>query len=452
LLQLFEASDPADAQSGTLTAAELVQRAVARVETLRGEPAEQARLLIVTAKLYQNLGRFDSARAALERAVALRERGTHSGDDDQLATADALVQLSHVLLSLNQFAAADSVAHRALAIQEQRLGPVNPTVAATIHQLGNIAVYRGNLAAAERYHRRGLELRERMLGHEDSLTADSHLMVGTTLQREGNLSGAEREIRDGLAISERVLGPDAKWVSSAIQLLAVLLDEEEGRYAEAEPLYRRELDIRRRVYGDDRPETAWAMADLADFFSRTGKGAEAVPLVWQFLAVIRRVYGDHPISANATAFAGKTLYQAGRLGEAEPLLRDAIAMNRRLRGSDNQNVAGAELNLARLLIDRRDFQGAREAWSDAIRISESVAGPEEPFTAVRRGLLGLLLVREGYYAAADSVLRQSITIAERQVGRKGRDVRELHAWLADAEDAQGRHADAAQDRAIAMGR
>ena len=155
-----------------------------------------------------------------------------------------------------------------------------------------------------------------------------------------------------------MLGPDAKWVSSAIQLLAVLLDEEEGRYAEAEPLYRRELDIRRRVYGDDRPETAWAMGDLADFLSRTGKGVEAEPLVWQFLAVIRRVYGDHPISANATAFAGKTLYQAGRLGEAEPLLRDAIAMNRRLRGSDNQNVAGAELNLARLLIDRRDFQGA----------------------------------------------------------------------------------------------
>ena len=77
LLQLFEASDPADAQSGTLTAAELVQRAVARVETLRGEPAEQARLLIVTAKLYQNLGRFDSARAAL-RARDRTSRTRHA--------------------------------------------------------------------------------------------------------------------------------------------------------------------------------------------------------------------------------------------------------------------------------------------------------------------------------------------------------------------------------------
>jgi tetratricopeptide (TPR) repeat protein len=406
----------------------------------------------VTAKLYQNLGRFDQARAALERAIALRERGTHSGDDDRLAAADALVQLSYVLLSLNQFAAADSAAHRALAIQERRLGPENPTVAATIHQLGNIAVYRGNLAASESYHRRGLAMREHTLGLEDSLTADSHLLVGTTLRREGKLSDAERELREGLAISERVLGPDAKWVSSAVGLLAALLDEDEGRYAEAEPLYRRELDIRRRVYGDDRPETAWAMGDLADFLSRTGKGVEAAPLVWQFLAIIRRVYGDHPITANAVAFAGKTLHQAGRMAEAEPLLRQAVAMDRRLRGSDNQSVAGAELNLARLLIDRRDFHGARQAWSDAIRISESANGPDEPFTAIRRGLLGLLLVREGHYAVADSVLRESIRVTEPQIGRKGRDVRELHAWLADAEEAQGRHAEAAADRAIAMGR
>jgi eukaryotic-like serine/threonine-protein kinase len=452
LLQLFEATDPADAQGGTLTAAELVNRAVTRVETLRGEPAEQARLLVVTAELYENLGRFSSARAALERAIALRERGTHGGDDDQLATADALVQLSQVLLGLNEFAAADSVAHRALAIQEQRLGPENPTVAATIHQLGSVAIYRGDLAASERYHRRGLEMRERTLGHEDSLTADSHLAFGMTLRREGRLSEAEREIREGLAISERVLGPDAKWVSSAVEVLAALLDEEEGRYAEAEPLYRRELDIRRRVFGDGRPETAWAMGDLADFLSRTGKGTEAIPLVWQFLADIRRVYGDHPITANATAFAGKTLYQAGRLGDAEPLLRDAIAMNRRLRGSDNQNVAGAEIDLTRLLIERRDFQGARQAWSDAVRISEIVNGPEQPIAALRRGLLGLLLEREGRYTAADSVLRESIRIVERHVDRKSHDVRELHGWLADAEDAEGRHAEAAQDRAIATGR
>lgn len=197
LLRLFEASDPADAPGDTLTAGELVRRAAARVDQLRAEPAEQARLLVVTARLDENLGQFGAARAALERALALRERGTHSGDDDQLAAADVLVRLSRELLSLGQFAAADSVAHRALSVQERRLGPEHPTVAATLHQLGSIAVYRGDLAAAESYHRRGLAVRERTLGVEDSLTADSHLLVGSTLRREGKLSGAEREyVRD----------------------------------------------------------------------------------------------------------------------------------------------------------------------------------------------------------------------------------------------------------------
>jgi eukaryotic-like serine/threonine-protein kinase len=453
LLRLFEASDPADAQGDSLTARELVRRAAARVDQLHGEPAEQSRLLVVTARLDESLGQFGAARVALERALALRERGTHSGDDDQLAAADVRVRLSRDLLSLGQFAAADSVAHRALSVQERRLGPEHPTVAATLHQLGSIAVYRGDLGAAESYHRRALAVRERTLGVEDSLTADSHLLVGSTLRREGKLSGAERELREGLAISERVLGPDAERVSSAVGLLASLLDEDEGRLVEAEPLYRRELEMRRRVYGDGRPETAWAVWDLADFLSRVGRGVEAVPLARQFLASVRHVYGpDHPITANATAQAALVLHQSGRLADAEPLFRQAIAMDRRLRGDDDQNVAGAEINLARLLIDRRDFAGARQALTDAVRISEKLAGSETPIVAVRRGVEGLLLLREGRYTAADSVLRHAIQTVVPQIGRQKRDVRELYGWLADAEEAQGRHAEAAQDRAIATGR
>jgi tetratricopeptide (TPR) repeat protein len=184
-----------------------------------------------------------------------------------------------------------------------------------------------------------------------------------------------------------------------------------------------------------------------------GRGVEAVPLARQFLASVRHVYGpDHPITANATAQAALVLHQAGRLADAEPLFRQAIAMDRRLRGDDDQNVAGAEINLARLLIDRRDFAGARQALTDAVRISEKLAGSETPIVAVRRGVEGLLLLREGRYTAADSVLRHAIQTVVPQIGRQKRDVRELYGWLADAEEAQGRHAEAAQDRAIATGR
>jgi Arc/MetJ-type ribon-helix-helix transcriptional regulator len=64
----------------------------------------------------------------------------------------------------------------------------------------------------------------------------------------------------------------------------------------------------------------------------------------------------------------------------------------------------------------------------------------------------MLLTREKKYAAADSVLRESLRTMERQVGREQRDVKELYGWLADLDDARGLHDEALRYRAIAGAR
>jgi len=140
---------------------------------------------------------------------------------------------------------------------------------------------------------------------------------------------------------------------------------------------------------------------------------------------------------------------AGRLDEAASLYRDAIAMNRRLRGSDHENIAGLEVGLARLLVDRRDFAEAERTVQDAIRIRRHHGNAASPTTAYAEGLLGMVLTREARYAEADSVLRESLRSLERQVGRGQPDVREVYGWLADLDDALGRTDDAARHRMIA---
>jgi hypothetical protein len=40
---------------------------------------------------------------------------------------------------------------------------------------------------------------------------------------------------------------------------------------------------------------------------------------------------------------------------------------------------------------------------------------------------------------------------ELKEGRRHRDIREMHGWLAEAEEARGLHAEARRDRAIAAG-
>jgi eukaryotic-like serine/threonine-protein kinase len=452
LLQLFEASDPSEARGDTLTARELVQRAASRVDRFRGDTVEHARLLEVTGRLYQSLGQYEPARELTEQALALRRRTAQANDDDLDVAAD-LVQLSNTFVRLSRFNAADSTARNALIVQERRLGPNHPSLATTLHQLASVAVYRGNLTAAEAYHRRALAVRVGALGEEDSLSAFSHFLLGTTLRREGKFADAEREFRHGIATSERALGREHPQVASGELLLADLLDEDEGRDAEAGPLYYRALEIRRRAYGDGHPIVAYAVADLAGFLSRQGDGSAAIPLARQYLSMLQRAFGaNHPVVISATGQVAGILERAHADPEAENLLRRAMEMSRRILGPDHATVAGNEIDLARLLMRRGEYAEAREMVRDAIRIGEKDFGPEHPVTARMRAVNGLLLMRERHYVAADSTLRAAVQTVERQLGRASPMARELYGWLADLEDAQSHHAEAARDRAIAVAR
>ena len=453
LVQLFEASDPSQARGDTLTARELVQRAAERLDQFRGEPLEQARLLEVTGRLYQNLGQFEQARSILERALSIRRRAGNQNEDEGIEGAADFAQLSRILVRLSKFDAADSAARTALAIQQRRLGPRHATLAGTLHQLASVAVYRGDLALAEQFHRRAVAVRQTALGEEDSLTAYSHLLLGTTLRREGHFDEAEREFRRGIAISERVLGRDDPQVAFGELLLADLLNEDERRLAEAGPLYYRALEIRRRAYGEGHPIVAYATADLADFLSRQGNDSAAIPLARQYLSMLQRAFGSgHPVAVDGIGQVATILQRVNASTEAESLWRQSVEMNRKLWGPEDVRVAGSEGDLARMLMRRGAFTEARERLRDAVRIDEKVFGLEHPLTARMRGVNGLLLMHEKRYADADSALRRAVETIEKQLGRASPVTREVYGWLADLEDARSHHAAAERYRAIATAR
>jgi eukaryotic-like serine/threonine-protein kinase len=436
VLGLFDASNPAEGRGDTITAEDLVRRGIARAERLRDNPAEQASMLEITSQLYFKLGRFADAHDLLQRALALR-RG--SGRPDDLKVAGSLTQLSQSLKALARLPEADAAAREALEIQRRILGPNDPALATTLHQLADLAVYRGELAAAESLHRTALELRSRTLGPGDSLTAVSQLYLGSILGRRGHADSAEREIRQALATFEQVHGPYHALTADAVMQLAYLLDDQPARRAEAGPLYQRGLEIRRRVFGDAHPMTAYALADVAHYEADNGQTAQAVAAARQYLVLLRRAYGaEHPVIATALDQVAAIMQKAGRLVEAESLYRQALELERRIRKADHSDIAGHEANLARLLMDRRRYGEAETLLLDAIRIQTRVSGPEHVNTAYTRGLLGLLFTRTGHYAAADSLLREAIRSLEREVDPKHPMVREVRGWLASLDSARVR--------------
>jgi serine/threonine-protein kinase len=449
LMRLFEASDPAEAQGDTLTAAELLRRAAARADETRGPPAAQARMLEVTAQLYHSLGHFREAITLLDRAVEQRRR---SQPPNELALAQTLRQLSLAQVRDLRVASGDSTLRHALTLQERLLGPDHPDVASTLRQMASVAVARGDVRLAEVYARRAVVIGERAFGPQDTAVATSRFLLGSVFRRQGRLDDAEREYRAAWETYERVLGPDAPGVAD-VMLHVAYIEGMRGRNAEAEQIIRGAIEIRRRALGAAHPLVAWATADLAPTFAARGDLASAIDLSRQATGILRRAYGStHAGVALSIQSLAQYLHQAGQLAEAEASYREAIAIRKRLFGHEDAGGSGAETGLATVLADRGDYQTAESLLRLALQRQHRVFGAAHPNTAIVEARLGMLLTRMGGFMLADSLLQHARATMERQTSRQSPDVRQIYGFLADLETARRRPEEAARYRAIAMGR
>ena len=69
----------------------------------------------------------------------------------------------------------------------------------------------------------------------------------------------------------------------------------QGRYAEAEPLYKRSLEIREKKLGKDHPDVATALNNLAELYKSQGRYEEAEPLYQRALAIFKAKFpSGHP--------------------------------------------------------------------------------------------------------------------------------------------------------------
>ncbi|MAG64035.1 hypothetical protein CMO84_11000 [Candidatus Woesearchaeota archaeon] len=74
-----------------------------------------------------------------------------------------------------------------------------------------------------------------------------------------------------------------------------LLLTSQGKYDEAEPLYREALEAKHRTLGDEHPSTLISIGNLGNLLQAQGKYDEAESLFREALAGFRRKLGDeHP--------------------------------------------------------------------------------------------------------------------------------------------------------------
>ena len=109
------------------------------------------------------------------------------------------------------------------------------------------------------------------------------------LSTQGKLDEAEPLYKEALAIDKKVFGDEHPQVALALNNLAVLLEEGFGNYEESYKLKKEALAIWKKVHGDEHPLVATGLNNLAELLSDQGKHDEAAPLYKEAIAIFKKV-------------------------------------------------------------------------------------------------------------------------------------------------------------------
>src|SRR5438105_3235840 len=123
--------------------------------------------LLLSARFLEQDLRWQEAQAALEKAAQVFEqRG------NQVDYSTTLNNLAELYRAQGNYAQAEPLYQRALAIWEQVLGPLHPDTATSLNNLALLYYAQGNYGQAEALMKRALAIREQVLGprHPDTAT------------------------------------------------------------------------------------------------------------------------------------------------------------------------------------------------------------------------------------------------------------------------------------------
>ncbi|HEV7401678.1 MAG TPA: tetratricopeptide repeat protein [Chthoniobacteraceae bacterium] len=288
-----------------------------------------------------------------ERRTLLRVQVECLADVDAL-TAEEVAEAEHLLYRWTE--SQGRLLKTELDLEERRRGPLHPDVANRLEAYGLFVASWKKPMEAEPFLVRAFEIRERALELEDPALLHSFDFLVRWFEARGALAEAEALIRRLLAKPEAAPNRHFTARPRLLTQLATILHEE-GRPAEADPLYR-EAQAARENPLSSRLDVQDALT-YADFLRMEGRPAEAVPIYR---------WAEMPSGRLA-----EVLEDAGEFAEAEALLQKE--MDLLPPPSEEGNLAG----------DRRRMM---------------------------QGILGVLRARQGRYAEARDLLAAAVFPAD----------------------------------------
>jgi non-specific serine/threonine protein kinase/serine/threonine-protein kinase len=234
--------------------------------------------------------------------------------------------------------------------------------------------------------------------------------------------GRELSVRQALDDAAAKVGQrfhDKPEIEAAVRHSVALTYMALGLSAQGLPHARAAVEIDRRLWGDDHPQTLDAMSTLAKLLRDSGDASGAEALHRQVLEARRMVLGpDDPNTLFSMAHVVAALLAQERFAEAEPLCREALQRSRRSLPMADPETAGNIVNLSTILRAQGKLAEAEQLLREALASYERAMGKDHEYAMAARNNLAFVLQDQGRLDEAESLLREVVANRRRALGER----------------------------------
>lgn len=259
----------------------------------------------------------------------------------------------------------------------------------------------------------------------------------------------QRKYDEAVAYAERALnvathtfGDEHPNVARSLNNLATVY-QSLGKYALAQPPYERALEIYEKSLGKNHYQVAISLDNLAELHRSQGKYADVERLYKRSFAIYEMVLGkNHPDVAQSLTNLADLYRHQREYSKAEPLYIRALQMQEAALGNEDPTVARTLTNLAELYTAQGRYSESEPLYQKALEITERAFGRNHPRAATSLNNLAGLYRAQGKYSASEPLYQRALEIHENALGRNHPRVASILHNLADVYAAQGRYAQA----------
>ncbi len=431
------------------------RQALTIVQPLRENYRElTGNLYLGLGKAYHRQSQPDSALAALEQALELRLLLYHPEDLKVDAVYDA-IQALH-----DDFQGLQKLESRLI----EKKGKDHPHIADLYRRMGKFCEEKGRLAQAMDYANRRLEILTALPETRSTDLADAYRDLGWALRNEHHIE-ALAAYQKAIAIWLKTEGDSSYSVAAAYDQIGFIyntiddnaraleyftkaLNMYRAKYGEnsldvamtyshlamvqgfyaahydsAIALFNKALAIKKTLFGEDDPEIATSLLDMAFTLAQQGATQPAIEFYKQALAIRQKKLGEHADVAFIYAFLGAAYEQVENNADALACYQKALAMRQKVFGDTHPQVANSLRDLAGLYRYNGDYELALDYARRALAMRLQTVGATNPSIVHDYNYLGDIYYEKAEYEKALQTYRQSLAVNRELYG-------EVHTGIA----------------------